>query len=130
VGEPKHRSRVVFRGVGFVWGFVLTLPLAAALIVFVAQNTEDVVVRWTVWKVHSPLSAVVLVTILAAVVLAETVGVLWRHQRRRTLARRSQLQTELAHRLGAAEPPGPPSPGEPAAIAQAADGENDTARAT
>jgi uncharacterized integral membrane protein len=105
VSEPKHRSRVVFRGAGFGWGFVLALPLAAALIVFVAQNTGDVVVRWTVWKVHSPLAAVVLVTILAAVVLAEIVGVFWRVQRRRALVRRAQLQAQVAERAATMETP-------------------------
>lgn len=129
VSEPKHRPRVVVRGVGVVWGFVLALPLAAALIVFVAQNTNDVVVHWTVWKVRSPLAAVVLVTIFAAVVLAEIVGVVWRHRRRRILARAEPTLTDLVHPAAATEPEPPVAPSEepPPATPHTLDGEDEPA---
>lgn len=83
---------------------MLAIPLAAALIVFVAQNTGDVVVRWTVWKVHAPLAAVVLVAILAAVVLAEIAGVIWRHRRRTLLSRRESALAERAERAAVTAP--------------------------
>jgi uncharacterized integral membrane protein len=98
---------VVFRGVGFVWWFVVALPLAAALIVFVAQNTEETTVRWTVWKVRAPLIAVVLVTIFVAIVVAEIFGLVWRHRRRRTLAQRHSLRA--AGTAGRAVPAGAPA---------------------
>ena len=107
--KRTQRGTVVHRGVGIGWGFVLGLPLAAALIVFVAQNTGDVVVRWTVWKVHSPLAAVVLVAILAAVVLAEMVGVVWRHRRRRILGQRESALADSGPGATAPEPPAGPS---------------------
>jgi uncharacterized integral membrane protein len=112
--QPK-RLRVVVRGVGVVWGFVLALPLAAALIVFVAQNTERVTVHWTVWKIGAPLVVIVLVTMLVAVVLAEIIGLAWRHQRRRMLAQRESLRTELAYRTAAVpdQSTGEPVAGEP-----------------
>lgn len=109
----KHRPRVIVRGAGFLWGFVLALPLGAALIVFVAQNTEQVTVRWTVWEVSTPLAVAVLVTIFAAVMLAETIGIVWRGRRRRILARQESLRTELAERVAPAETPELPE-GEPA----------------
>jgi uncharacterized integral membrane protein len=89
---------VIVRGVGFLWGFVLALPLAAALIVFIAQNTQQVTVRWTVWTAHSSLAVVVLVAITAAILLAEIVGMVWRYRRRRLLARQESLQAELTAR--------------------------------
>lgn len=95
------------RGTGFFWGFVLGLPLAAALIVFVAQNTQDVTVHWTVWKVHTSLVVVVLVTIFAAVLLAELVGFVWRHRRRRQISRQESMKAER----GRQEPT--PAPKEP-----------------
>lgn len=108
----KQRTRVVVRGAGFVWGFVLALPLAAALIVFVAQNTGQVTVRWTVWKVSTSLAAVVLVTIFVAVVLAELIGIVWRGRRRRIAARQEALQAELAERAPSAEALEPSDGGE------------------
>lgn len=102
--RPKHRPRVVVRGTGLLWGFVLGVPLAAALIVFIAQNTQDVTVRWTVWKVHSSLAVVVLVAVIAAVLLAEIVGLVWRVRRRRLLTRQESLRAEL---VSPDEPAGP-----------------------
>jgi uncharacterized integral membrane protein len=96
--QPEHRPRVVVRGAGFLWGFVLAVPLAAALIVFIAQNTQAVTVHWTVWKVRSSLAVVVLVAIAVAVLLAELVGLVWRLRRRRLIARQESLRAELADR--------------------------------
>jgi uncharacterized integral membrane protein len=120
----KQRARIVHRGVGVGWGFVLALPLAAALIVFVAQNTGDVDVRWTVWKVHTPLAVVVLVAILAAVVLAEVVGVIWRHRRRRVLGRQ-QAALEDAEPETPAPLPAPADAGDSTVVAPAADEADD-----
>ena len=105
-----HRPRVLVRGTGLLWGFVLAVPLAAALIVFIAQNTQQVSVRWTVWRVDTSLAVVVLVTILAAVLLAEIVGIVWRLRRRRLLARHETLQAELARRAAERETAPPPAP--------------------
>jgi uncharacterized integral membrane protein len=118
---------VIVRGAGFVWWFVIALPLAAALIVFVAQNTEEATVRWTVWKVRAPLVAVVLVTIFAAVVLTEILGLVWRHQRRRLLAQRESLRTDdLAGQTVRQEAPRDVEGREPAELAQAGESEDAT----
>jgi uncharacterized integral membrane protein len=93
--ERTRPHKVIVRGTGFLWGFVVALPLAAALIVFIAQNTEQVTVHWTVWNVRSSLAVVVLVTIAAAILLAELVGLVWRHRRRRLIARQESLRAEL-----------------------------------
>jgi uncharacterized integral membrane protein len=116
-GVSSERSRppkVIVRGTGFLWGFAIALPLAAALIVFIAQNTEQVTVHWTVWRVRSSLAVVVLVTIAAAILLAELVGLVWRHRRRRLIARQESLRAELSGETLAPELTGsgetPPDP--------------------
>jgi uncharacterized integral membrane protein len=101
--ERKRPHKVVVRGTGLFWGFVVALPLAAALIVFIAQNTEQVTVHWTVWKARSSLAVVVLVTVAAAIVLAELVGLVWRHRRRRIIARQESLRAQPAAGSGALE---------------------------
>ncbi len=114
----RQTSGVSFRGSGLIWGFVLALPLAAALIVFVAQNTGDVTVHWTVWKVTTPLAVAVLASIFVAVVLAELVGVVWRLRRRQLLSRRASAE------LVAAAPEVPPVE-DAAAPAGSGEGSND-----
>jgi uncharacterized integral membrane protein len=119
--ERKPPHKVVVRGTGFFWSFVIGLALAAALIVFIAQNTEQVTVHWTVWKARTSLAVVVLVTIAAVVLLAELVGLVWRHRRRQLIARQESLRAELSGRTAAPEVPAgpegqalPPSPPEAA----------------
>jgi uncharacterized integral membrane protein len=101
--KRKSAHKVVVRGTGFVWSFVIGLALAAALIVFIAQNTEQVTVHWTVWRVRSSLAVVVLVTVAVAIVVAELVGLVWRHRRRRVISRRESLRAELSGRPAAPE---------------------------
>jgi uncharacterized integral membrane protein len=114
----RQTSGVAFRGSGLFWGFVLALPLAAALIVFVAQNTSDVTVHWTVWKVTTPLAVVVLVSIFIAVVLAELVGVIWRLRRRQLLSRQAGAER-------VADVPGAPPVEDVAAPAATGEGPDD-----
>lgn len=102
MNDRTDRPATNIRGSGFLWSFVLALPLAAALIVFIAQNTGDVTVHWTVWKITTPLAVVVLVTVFVAVAVAELVGLIWRHRRRRHIARRE------AGAVAARQPEPPP----------------------
>lgn len=108
----ERGARVLVRGTGLRWGFVVAVPLAAALIAFIAQNTQKVTVHWLAWKVDTSLAVTVLVTILAAVLLAEIVGVVWRHRRRRLLAHHAALQEELARRAQELERVAQPAPDE------------------
>lgn len=81
-----------FVGTGVFWSFVVALLIGAALIVFVAQNTNDVKVKWTVWHVTAPLVVVVLVAMLAAVVLQALAGLVWRRRRRGMMQARHDAQ--------------------------------------
>jgi uncharacterized integral membrane protein len=82
------------RGLG-VWTSVANAVLtAAAFLVFVAQNTEDSNVEWTVWSVGVPLAAIVFGAMLLGSVLTLAIGAIWRLRRRRRLREREEL-----HRL-------------------------------
>jgi uncharacterized integral membrane protein len=113
--ERKPPHKVVVRGTGFLWSFVIGLALAAALIVFIAQNTEQVTVHWTVWKARTSLAVVVLVTIAAVVLLAELVGLVWRHRRRRIIARQESLRAQPGAGSGALETTAGPGAVQPSA---------------
>ncbi|HET7044987.1 MAG TPA: hypothetical protein VFI37_09075 [Gaiellaceae bacterium] len=82
------------RGIGVWTSVAIALLAAAAFLVFVAQNTEDSNVEWTVWSVGVPLAAIVFGAMLLGSVLTLAVGAIWRLRRRRRLRERQEL-----HRL-------------------------------
>lgn len=88
---PGRRERV-YAGTGLSWAFVAFVVLAAAVILFVVQNTERVRVEWAFWDFETSLAGVVLGVILAAVILTSLVGLAWRRSRRRTLTEREQVR--------------------------------------
>ena len=67
------------KGRGFV---VFALIVAAALIVFVAQNTTDTEVTWLFFDGSGPLWIVIIVAAVAGALLSEVLGFLWRRRRR------------------------------------------------
>jgi len=90
--EPTRRKRE-YRSTG-VWASVVVFALAAAaFLVFIAQNTEQVAVHWTAWHVEVSLAAVVFGAMLLGSLLTITVGAVWRFRRRRELRRREELRT-------------------------------------
>lgn len=86
------RRERVYAGTGLSWAFVAFVVLAAAVILFVVQNTDRVRVEWAFWDFEASLAGVVLVAILAAVLLTSLVGLAWRRSRRRTLTEREQVR--------------------------------------
>ena len=88
--EPKKPRES--RGVA-VWTTVIAaLAVAAAFLVFVAQNTDQVHVQWTVWVAHVSLAAVVFGAMLLGSALTLLVGAIWRVRRRRHLRMRRELE--------------------------------------
>jgi len=71
--------------------------LGGAVIVAIAQNSHAVRVHYIVWHSSVSLIVVVLATALAAILLDEAGGLIWRRRRRARLARRDEL-TELRTR--------------------------------
>ena len=79
--EPKSRSFTdVLRQINA--RMVLGALAAVALIVFIAQNTNDVRVNFLGWDWDLPLFLLLLITIVLSVVCAEIVG--WYMGRRRS----------------------------------------------
>jgi uncharacterized integral membrane protein len=95
--QPPAAQRQ-YRSTG-VWASVVVFALAAAaFLVFIAQNTEQVSVHWTVWHVEVSLAAVVFGAMLLGSLLTIAVGAIWRYRRRRELRRREELRSLRARR--------------------------------
>lgn len=83
-------------GTGVYAGLLALLAVVAGLIALAAQNTESVTVRWLSFEWNAPLVAVLLATMLIAVVLDEVIGAIWRSRRRRIRADRLELDSRRA----------------------------------
>jgi uncharacterized integral membrane protein len=103
-GEPAPRAterpdsadrtaapQVVRRGTGIMPAVVLGIVLAAATVVFVVQNQDRVDVDWLWFDFRVSPGALVLVTVLLAIVADEVIGLLVRRYRRRRLDEREEL---------------------------------------
>ena len=64
-------------------GVVVAVLVAAALIVFVVQNDNEVPVTWLFVEVNGPLWAVIIAAAVAGAVLSEVLGWVVRRTRRR-----------------------------------------------
>ena len=85
-----------FSGTGVYAGTIAIIVVTAGLVVLVAQNTQTVTVRWLGLEWTTPLVALLLGAMLAAVILDEVIGALWRRRRRRVIAERHELTRRRA----------------------------------
>jgi uncharacterized integral membrane protein len=67
---------------GEIVGLIVGALLAAALVAFILQNTNEVRVEWLAWEVDAPLWLAMVVTAAGALVLARIVGFVVRRRRR------------------------------------------------
>ena len=88
--EPEKQR--VFVGTGLFWTLILGLLLAAALVIFIFQNTQDVEVEWLGFDFTAPLIGLLLGTALIAVIIDEIAGVVLRRRRRRARTEREELK--------------------------------------
>lgn len=123
--ESQNRPEVadgergrVYAGTGLSWAFVAFVVLAAAVILFIVQNTDRVRVDWAIWDFEASLAGVVLVAILAAVVLTSLVGLVWRSSRRRRLTEREHVR-HLEEEVTSLRAGGDQEEGEPGAYPDA-----------
>ncbi len=77
--SPSFRERI--RKVN--WRMVLGVLAAVALLVFIAQNTDDVEVNFLGWDWNLPLFLLLLITIILTVVCAQIAGWYWSRRRRK-----------------------------------------------
>jgi uncharacterized integral membrane protein len=81
-----------YRGTGIVWGGVLVVVLAVALLMVGFQNSHDVEFNFLWIDTSAPLVLILAFTVAAAVVIDEIVGVVWRRRRRTRLRERDELK--------------------------------------
>ena len=65
-------------------GLITGVLLAAALVGFVFQNTEDTQVKWLVFEFEQPLWVVLLITAMVTLVVTELLGAARRRRKRKT----------------------------------------------
>ncbi len=98
IPEPEVKSTAtvarerVFVGTGLLWGLVVGVLLAVALVILAAQNTGSTTIAFLGWEFSRPLIVVILGTLLVAVVFDELFGMVYRSRRRRALGDRDQLR--------------------------------------
>ena len=78
--DPLRRSRTS----GAFLGMVLLGLLLLLLIIFIAQNTQDVQVSFLAWEGTTPLSVALLIAAVAGILITATAGLLriWQLRRR------------------------------------------------
>jgi uncharacterized integral membrane protein len=91
-------ERTGYRGTGIYPSVVAGIVVGLALLLFLAQNTDDVSLQWAFWDTTASLSVVVLGAFMLGVAFAVLVGTVWRWRRRRRLREADELE-----RLRAAE---------------------------
>ena len=82
-GPPKR---------GIRWGLIVAVILGAALVALAIQNTDSVPVEWLFFDVDTPLVLLLLITAVAAVLLSEALGYIWRRRRRRRAEEKAELE--------------------------------------
>lgn len=89
----KQSDRVEYSGTGFYVGLAAILVFALILLILAVQNTQDVDVSFLGWDLTVPLFSVAIGAALAAIILDELIGLVWRRRRRSLLAERAELST-------------------------------------
>jgi len=82
----------VFVGTGLFWGLVIGALLTVIVIIFAAQNTQQVTVKFLPFEIGTPLIVVLLASLLVGVILDEIIGWAYRARRRRTLTDKEELR--------------------------------------
>lgn len=89
----KQTDRVEYSGTGFYVGLAAILVLALVLLIIAVQNTQDVEVAFLGVDFTVPLFSVAIGAALAAIILDELIGLVWRRRRRTRLAERAELSS-------------------------------------
>jgi uncharacterized integral membrane protein len=92
-GQPAEPDRPpADRDVGLSWGLAVFVLASLIFVVFIVQNSEAVLVKFLNWEGRFPLSLIMVVIALLAVIADEVVGVMRRRRRRRHKAEREELE--------------------------------------
>jgi len=85
-------QRPVEKSTGIAWGVVVLFVGIALVVVFAVQNTDPVPITFLWMDGRFSLAIVVLVTVGAAILVTELVGISYRRRRRRRRAEREELR--------------------------------------
>lgn len=88
--EPKRPT--ADRDSGLSWGLAGFLLASLLFVVFIVQNSDAVLVKFLNWEGNFPLSLILVVIALLAIIADEVVGVMRRRRRRRTKEEREELE--------------------------------------
>jgi uncharacterized integral membrane protein len=91
-GEPPPQPRVERTGTGIMPAVIGSLVAAAALIAFVAQNTDKVALHWLWFDFRTTPAVLVLAALFVGVVAAVVAGAIVRRYRRIRLNEREELE--------------------------------------
>ncbi len=100
VPAPSAPTQEPSDGPGIRWGLIAGLILIAAIAVLAGQNTQDVTLNFLWWDGRAPLIAIILGTVVVAILFDEVVGFIWRRRRRRELAEKEELKRLRSERSG------------------------------
>jgi uncharacterized integral membrane protein len=68
----------VFVGTGLLWGLIVGVILAVAVIILAAQNTRTPTISFLGWDLSTPLIVLILGSLLIGIVLDELFGLVYR----------------------------------------------------
>jgi uncharacterized integral membrane protein len=80
------------RDLGLSWGLVVFVLASLFIVIFIVQNSDAALVKFLNWEGQFPLSLIMVVIALLAVIADEVVGVMRRRRRRRQIAEREELE--------------------------------------
>ena len=90
--ETEATRERVFAGTGLYWGLIVGVILALVVIVLAAQNTGTITLSFLGWDYSTPLIVLILGAFVIGVVVAESLGLVYRKRRRKTLNERDELR--------------------------------------
>ena len=90
--DDKNGKQKVYKSASPVFPVVLGLIVALAVIIFLAQNTQSVDVKFLWLEGSASLAIIVLVVAFAAIVVDELIGFILRHRHRKIRNQKEELE--------------------------------------
>lgn len=92
VAKRKDLPEPVNAGGEISFGLILFLLITLVVIVFTAQNTQDVELKFLTWEGNFPLAVIIAGVVAVTVVLDEILGMVLRRRRRKRIAEKQELK--------------------------------------
>jgi uncharacterized integral membrane protein len=92
VPKRKEMAPPVNGGAEISFGLILFLLITLVAILFTAQNTQSVELRFLTWEGEYPLAVIIAGVVAVTVILDEILGFVLRRRRRKRLAEKRELK--------------------------------------